>query len=408
MGLLTLLQVASMPVLQVLIISFLGAFLATDYLKILPHDARNSLNKIVFVTFTPSLIFASLAKTVRIEDIISWWFMPVNIGLTFVFGAFLGWLIVKLLRPEPYIGDLIMAVCSAGNLGNILFIIIPAICKEDGNPFGDKTVCSTVGSSYVAMSMALGSFYIWTYAYHLIRRASTKHKAAMLLESAETSLKKNRPNDDLEGNGKSPLLLIPEEDDDDDAKQESTSKEETSIEMNQTLEVLHQLWEEIKTPPIVAGILGFIVGAVTWLRHLLIGEGALLRVIYDCIVLLGDGTIPCITLILGGNLTKGIKQARLKASITIGVIVVRYILLPAIGILVVKAASSLGFLASDPLYRFILMIQFTLPPAMNIGTMTQLFGVAQEECSVLFLWTYLAAAFALTGWSAIFMWILST
>lgn len=41
------------------------------------------------------------------------------------------------------------------------------------------------------------------------------------------------------------------------------------------------------------------------------------------------------------------------------------------------------------------------------GTMTQLFDVAQEECSVLFLWTYLVAALALTGWSMVYMWILS-
>ena len=41
------------------------------------------------------------------------------------------------------------------------------------------------------------------------------------------------------------------------------------------------------------------------------------------------------------------------------------------------------------------------------GTMTQLFDVGKEECSVLFLWTYLAAALALTSWSTVFMWILS-
>lgn len=43
----------------------------------------------------------------------------------------------------------------------------------------------------------------------------------------------------------------------------------------------------------------------------------------------------------------------------------------------------------------------------NAGTMTQLFDVAQEECSVLFMWTYLVAALALTIWSTVFMWLLS-
>lgn len=40
------------------------------------------------------------------------------------------------------------------------------------------------------------------------------------------------------------------------------------------------------------------------------------------------------------------------------------------------------------------------------GTMAQLFDACQEECSVIFLWTYLVAAFAVTIWSVVFMWIL--
>ena len=34
----------------------------------------------------------------------------------------------------------------------------------------------------------------------------------------------------------------------------------------------------------------------------------------------------------------------------------------------VRAAYGLGFLSRDPLYRYVLMVQFAVPPAMNIGT----------------------------------------
>lgn len=47
MGFWTLFEVASMPILQVLLISILGAFMATEYLNLLPADARNSLNKVM-------------------------------------------------------------------------------------------------------------------------------------------------------------------------------------------------------------------------------------------------------------------------------------------------------------------------------------------------------------------------
>lgn len=49
MGFLTLLQVASMPIMQVLIISILGALMATEYLNLLPADTRKTLNKVVTV-----------------------------------------------------------------------------------------------------------------------------------------------------------------------------------------------------------------------------------------------------------------------------------------------------------------------------------------------------------------------
>lgn len=43
----------------------------------------------------------------------------------------------------------------------------------------------------------------------------------------------------------------------------------------------------------------------------------------------------------------------------------------------------------DLLYRYVLMMQFALPPTMKhehwkFGTMAQLFDVGQDECSVIF------------------------
>jgi hypothetical protein len=48
-------------------------------------------------------------------------------------------------------------------------IIIPAVCKEKGGPFGDPESCQKYGMGYVALSMAMGSIYIWTYVYNLMR-----------------------------------------------------------------------------------------------------------------------------------------------------------------------------------------------------------------------------------------------
>ncbi|CAI9110452.1 OLC1v1010475C2 [Oldenlandia corymbosa var. corymbosa] len=379
MGFWTLLEVASMPIVQVLLISSLGALMATEYLNLLPADARKSLNKIVFVVFTPSLMFASLAKTVTLEDIISWWFMPINIGFTFLFGGIFGWIAVKLIKPKPHLEGLVMAACSSGNLGNLLLIIVPAICSEDGSPFGDHQVCSRMGMSYASFSMALGGFYIWTYTFQLIKTSAVRYKA--LVASEEDDLKE--PNKDLDADEKANLLEAGERDHASASAKAPESTENKKIVSRKSsfmsdeskpsfwiklVGILHQILEELMSPPTFAAILGFIFGAVKFLKNIIIGENAPLHVIQDSVTLLGDGTIPCITLILGGNLTQGLRRGHLKPLVIVAVICVRYIFLPLIGIGMVKAANHFGWLPSDPLYHFVLMIQYALPPAMNIGT----------------------------------------
>lgn len=420
MGFWTLFEAASSPILQVLMISGLGAFLATDYVNLLPTHSRKSLNKIVFMVFTPCLMFASLAKTVTLQDIISWWFMPVNIGLTFFIGGILGWIVVKILKPKPYLEGLIIATCSSGNLGNLVLIIVPAVCNEEGSPFGNRNICSSVGLSYASFSMALGGFYIWTYTFYLMKSSAAKYQALPAPEEVS-----KEPNRDLEATEATQLLKENENDQvaivvpstksvDEATETQATVSKESGTEhgkgkvpfWKRLLEFLHQILEELMAPPSLAAIVGLIFGATTFLKNLIIGDNAPLRVIQESIQILGDGTIPCITLILGGNLIQGLRSSRIRPWIIVGVVFARFVILPAIGIWIVKAAGSLGFLPSDPLFRYVLLIQYTLPPAMNISTMAQLFDVGQEECSVLFLWTYLIAALSLTSWSTFFMWIL--
>ncbi|KAD7479149.1 hypothetical protein R6Q59_008043 [Mikania micrantha] len=417
----SLFEVASMPILEVLLLTGIGAVMATEYFNILSSDTRKSLNKIVFVAFTPSLIFASLAKTVTLEDIISWWFMPINIGITFLCGGMLGWIATKLIRPKPHMEGLLIAMCSTGNLGNILLIIVPAICTQGGSPFGEHSVCKSKGLSYASFSMALGSLYIWTYTFQLLKSSSLRY--TKMKETNDSP----QPNKDTNADEKTQLLdgetqeyidvVVPLSYSTSDGTQiqppslhqglMSKDEKEDGCLSSKLTDILHSVLKELLAPPTLGSVVGLIFGATPWLKNLVIGDDAPLRVIQDSVTLLGDGTLPCITLILGGNLIQGLRKASIRPLIIITIICVRYVILPMIGIMVFKAATNLGLLPSDPLFSFVLLIQYTVPPAMNISTMTQLFSVGQEECSVLTMWSYLAAALALTGWSTVFMWILT-
>ena len=54
------------------------------------------------------------------------WYMPVNTTLTFLFGGVLGWIAVKLLKPEAHLEGLIVAMCSTGiAVASHLFMYLP-------------------------------------------------------------------------------------------------------------------------------------------------------------------------------------------------------------------------------------------------------------------------------------------
>lgn len=180
MGFVSLLVVALMPVVEVLLVVLLGAYLASGRCNLLTAAARADINRVVYAVFTPALMLASLARTVTLQDAISWWFMPVNIGIIFLTGGVLGWVVVLLLRPPQHLRGLVVASCSAANFGNLLLIVIPAVCREDGNPFGSGDVCTDRGLSYASFSMALGGLYIWTHTNSVMKRSSELYRKTMI------------------------------------------------------------------------------------------------------------------------------------------------------------------------------------------------------------------------------------
>ena len=44
---------------------------------------------------------------------------------------------------------------STGNMGNLLLIVVPAVCKESGSPFGDVDACYRNGLAYASLSLAV-------------------------------------------------------------------------------------------------------------------------------------------------------------------------------------------------------------------------------------------------------------
>lgn len=404
MGFLDLFVAALMPVLKVLLITGLGLFLALDRIDLLGANARHYMNNLVFYLFGPALVVSQLGETITFQSLNTLWFMPVNILLTFMIGSILAWILIKITKTPPHLQGLVIGCCSAGNLGNLLLIIVPAVCMESNSPFGDSTICSTNGTTYASLSMAVGAIYIWTYVYIIMRIYSDKSA-----EDTDTY----QPISDSESYK---ALLLSRK----NSGSSGCSKEdELPLTISgEKLTVMEKIFQSVKkftakinlkmvfAPATIAAICGFITGTVSPIRILMIGDSAPLRVIDSSASLLGEATIPCMTLIVGSNLLRGLRKSGVSVSVIAGIVAVRNIFLPIIGIGIVKAAHHLGMVESDSLYQFILLLQYALPPAMTVGVIAQLFKAGEGECSVIMLWSYALSALSLTLWSTFYMWLL--
>ncbi|TKY68934.1 transporter YBR287W [Spatholobus suberectus] len=416
-----LFMVALMPVLKVLLITAVGTILAINRFNILGETARKNLNTIVFFVFSPTLVCSSLAETITLRSVVILWFMPVNILLTFIIGTVLGLLIVKISRVPHHLQGLVLGSCAAGNLGNLPIIIVPAVCKQSNSPFGDVNVCYKNALAYASLSMALGSIYIWSYAYNLVRLYTPKisnevqvDDDSMVNPASTTKTDPENPSTCSTG-----LPIVTAEDRSQTEDRVKHFEIQCTVRDGQIEEVpkrkmivkqLKTLVEKINlkvllTPSTIGAIAGLIIGVVPLFRKLLIGDKAPLRVVEESVVMLGYACIPAMTLLVGANLIKGLNGLGKQLPLIVGVTVVRCIALPVIGVGVVKGAVRFGLIHPDPLYEFLLLLQFALPPAVSMSTMTQLFGAGEGECSVILFATYSCAAVSVTLWCTFYMWL---
>ncbi|TKY58413.1 transporter C5D6.04 [Spatholobus suberectus] len=409
--------VALVPVLETLLVTLLGLLIATERFNFLRSvDARNCLNNLVFYIFTPALLIADLAETITFARLVEMWFMLVNIFLTFVVGSILGWLLNKIARTPEHQRGLVNGCCTAGNLGNLLLIIVPAVCEENSSIFGDSSTCSTYGEAYAAVSTGVSAIFIWTYL--LIVMGASTNESTENENTIDTTARAINSAGSLErfpANITESLLTSTDSLSIDNLPVQPESPFDRNGKKMPILDFITRPFTKctryvklkmVFTPSTIAVIIGFSIGAISPIRKLMVGDDAPLRVIISSASLVGEAMIVSMTLVVGANLLDGLKKSGISFFLILGIMVVRFIISPILGILIVKAAHYWGFVGSSSLYQFVLMLQYALPPATTVGTVAQLIGLGESECSLVMLWTYAVATFSLTLWCTFFMWML--
>ncbi|KAH1241484.1 Protein PIN-LIKES 1 [Glycine max] len=347
-----------MSILKLLLITALGAFLAHDRFNILRENARKHLNAMVYFVFTPALIYSSMSNTLTFRSMVMLWFMPLSILLTYIAGTVLGWILIKTIRVPHHLHGLVLGCCAAGSLP---LIVVPTICKDKNSPFGDE----------------IGYTYAWSITFNVVRIYSPKISNEVKVDET-TENSKSATENDPENLLKCPCgALVMAEDiakpnggmDQPDFECKVPNGQAKVPERLNIMKILAHKINNMKTliaPSTMAAIMGLTIGVVPQFRKLLVADNALFHVVQDTITMLGDASVPAMVLLLGANLVKGLKGLGQQLPLIVGIIMVKFLALPAIGIGIVKGAAHFNLIHHDPLYQFVLLLQYALPPAIVV------------------------------------------
>lgn len=383
------LRFALLPIAKVLIICGLGLLLATRRIGILSPSANKLLSKLVFALFLPCLIFTEMGSAITLRKMLQWWFIPVNVVVASTLGCIIGCIVVLIVRPPQEFVKLTVIMIGIGNIGNIPLVLISAVCADDSNPFGDSTTCSTDGVAYVSFGQWVGAVIVYTFVFHLLSPPEETTGSNSGLDSDSLPIR----------------LLADAEDPTQERDFTSKSANFWEQKMMQVALVAKALrLKEICQPPVAASILALVVGATPKLKDLLFVDNAPLSFLKESLSLLGDAMIPCILLALGGNLEGGPGSSQLGLRTTMAITITRLFVIPLVGIGVVSLADKLGFLPkTNPLFRFVLLLQHTMPSSILAGAVAAMRGVAEKEAAAVLFWEHIVAVASITIWLIVYL-----
>uniref|UniRef100_A0A5B7AZB0 Auxin efflux carrier family protein n=1 Tax=Davidia involucrata TaxID=16924 RepID=A0A5B7AZB0_DAVIN len=393
-SLLGTIKIAVLPIAKVFTMCFLGFLMASKYVNILPASGRKLLNGLVFSLLLPCLIFSQLGQAITLQKMLEWWFIPFNVVLATITGSIIGLVVASIVHPPyPYFKFTIVQI-GIGNIGNVPLVLIAALCRDKSNPFGDSDKCAQDGNAYISFGQWVGAIVLYTYVFHMLEPPPEG-----TFDIEDTNLPIKGPSKDSSPE-QVPLLT-----------QEVVPTNSNAPKKGKIKDFLNFLYEKLKfkqilQPPIIASILAMGIGAVPFLKRLIFTTDAPLYFFTDSCMILGEAMIPCILLALGGNLVDGPGSSKLGLRTTAAIIFGRLVLVPPTGLGIVMLADKLGFLPpGDKMFRFVLLLQHTMPTSVLSGALANLRGCGREAAAVLF-WVHIFAVFSMAGWIILYLNIL--
>ncbi|KAF7827704.1 protein PIN-LIKES 2 [Senna tora] len=425
-------RTAIVPLLKLLSLTIIGLLLAHPKLQMIPRATFKLLSKLVFALFLPCLIFTELGESITFKNFVDWWFIPVNVLVSTALGCLLGLLVVVICRPPPRFNRFTVIMTGFGNTGNLSIALVGSLCHSKDNPFGKH--CHSSGVAYVSLSQWVAVILVYTLVYHMmeppmeyyevvdegteieeIRSVNDISRPLLVeaewpgIEDKETEHSKTpfiaRIFKSISGISPAtiPDLNIPPESSGNSSPRSIRCLAEPRVVRRIRIVAEQTPIRYILQPPTIASLLAIIIGSVPQLKALFFGDDAPILFITDSLEILAGAMVPSVMLMLGGMLAEGPDESTLGLRTTIGIIVARLLVLPILGIGIVALSDKLNFLVeNDPMFIFVLLLQYTTPSAILLGAIASLRGYAVSEASAILFWQHVFALFSLSLYIVIY------
>lgn len=301
--------------------------------KLIKAESLETLSRLAFYLTLPCLLFVKVSASVDAGKVAQLWILPATCLLYIGVGLIVGKLTVKLFRPKPEMAPAVIAAVTFSNAGYIPIPLLTAVVYIF--PIFAATRADAASDVVSLISVFLLGFspLLWTIGYSLICG----------VKASEFKLKN----------------LVP--------------------------------------PPVIAVLLGLVVGLIPPLKHQFVDSGGILNGAYRAAAILAEATIPCALLILGGRLSNGPPRGVVNKRTIFSVILAKLIIFPILAIFYVGFLLKMNIIPASLLFVLVLVIEAGSPPANNLVVMASLSNRNIEDglVSVLF-WCYLAAIPTLT------------
>lgn len=164
--------------------------------------------------------------------------------------------------------------------------------------------------------------------------------------------------------------------------------------------------KKIFPPPVIGMLTGVTVGMIPALKNLFCSSNGILYPLHKAAGIIGDATVPCVLILLGGCLAAGPVRKVVNKRTIFSVILIKLIIFPAIAICYVLLLRHFGALPANMLASVVLVIEAGSPPANNLVVMASVVNPEIEDgMATIIFWTYLSSIISLTLTVVAAMWV---